>query len=99
MTTGRRSGLGVLNAERRLHTIRAAIDVFPPRVRHFLREALRFSAARLGDVVDVAELLAGRRDPLLPPRRMIFVGSNSVIKADYHVIGRELVDLAIQLAE
>jgi SAM-dependent methyltransferase len=97
--TSRRSRLGVLKAERRLHAIRAAFDIVPPRMRHLLHEGLRFLAARLGDVVDAAERLTGRHDPLLPPRRMIFVGSNSIIKSDYHVIGRQLVDLAMQLAE
>ncbi len=99
MTTSTRRKLAALNAERRLYAIRAAFDVFPPRLRGLLRDALRFGAARLGDVVDAAQFLSGRRDPLLPPRRMIFVGSNSIIKADYHAIGRELVDLAVQFAD
>jgi SAM-dependent methyltransferase len=30
---------------------------------------------------------------------MIFVGSKSIIKSDYHAVGRELVELAVRLAE
>lgn len=88
-----------MNAEKRLFSIRAAFDVFPPRLRGLFRNVLRFGAARLGDVVDAAQFLSGRRDPLMPPRRMIFVGSNSIIKSDYHAIGRELVDLAVRFAD
>ena len=89
---------GVFSAERRLHAIRGLVDIFPRGLRQLTRKVLRFSAARLGDIVDAAQFVTGRRDPLLPPRRMIFVGSNSIIKADYHVIGRELVDLAVRMA-
>jgi ubiquinone/menaquinone biosynthesis C-methylase UbiE len=99
VTTGRRTELATSSAERRLFRIRAAFDVFPPRLRALLRDVMRFGAARLGDVVDAAQFLSGRRDPLMPPRRMIFVGSNSIIKSDYHAIGRALVDLAVQFAE
>lgn len=90
---------GAIIAERRLLAIRSALGALPPGLRRSVRTLLRFLEARLGDLVDAAETVTGRRDPLMPPRRMIGVGSNSIIKSDYRAIGRELVDLAVRLAD
>jgi ubiquinone/menaquinone biosynthesis C-methylase UbiE len=58
---------------------------------------LQFVEARLCDAADAFDNLRGIRDPLRPPRRMIFVGSNSLVRSDYHAIGRELAGLAVRL--
>lgn len=91
--------LGILAAERRLHSIRKALDVLPIGPHRAARRLLRLCEARLGDIVDAAELVTGRRDPLMPPRRMIGVGSNSIVKSDYRAIGRALVELMVRLAD
>jgi SAM-dependent methyltransferase len=58
-------------------------------VRHLLRRASGYvSGARL----DAWESIRGRRDPLLPPRRQLFVGDG-----DYRATGREFRRLFIDL--
>lgn len=89
----------LLNPAGRLHTLRSAVDALPSGARRPVLGIMRFSAARLCDVLDAVDALTGRRDPLRPPRRMIgFVGSNSIVGSDYHAIGRDLVALAVRLA-
>ncbi len=95
---GSRGGLRLLDPARRLHALRGAVGALPLAVRRPMHGTMRFAAARLCDLVDTFETLTGRRDPLRPPRRKIFVGSNSIIKSDYHEIGRELVALVTRFA-
>jgi SAM-dependent methyltransferase len=95
--SGRRV-LDAFSAERRLHAVRAIVTRLSPRFRRMIRKGFRWCEARLGDVVDAAESATGRRDSLMPPRRMIGVGSNSIIRSDYRAIGQDLVDLAVRLA-
>lgn len=53
------------------------------RLRSGIRNAIYWA-------LDAGETLAGRRDPLTPPRRLMNVGSNSVFRNDFNVIGQQI---------
>lgn len=40
--------------------------------------------------LDAGESILGKRDPLTPPRRLMNVGSNSILRNDFNAIGLEL---------
>ncbi len=76
---------------------RKLYDVIPPRSRKTARRLYRAVERTVNRVIDAAETVTGRRDPLTPPRHMIDVGSNSFTKSDFRAIGeavfRDLVEI------
>jgi hypothetical protein len=60
---------------------------------HRLRAALGFRVRRArADAIDAVEAMSGRRNPLMPPRRLL-TGDYS----DYQRIGEEFLDLFVRL--
>src|SRR5689334_15882468 len=47
--------------------------------------------------LDLIETLLGRRGPLIPPRRMMNVGSNQFTRSDFLAIGEELFDYLVRV--
>jgi SAM-dependent methyltransferase len=55
----------------------------PTRIKHLLLTGMLMS-------LDLADMVLGRRDPLVPPRTKITVGSNTITRSDFKQIGNEL---------
>jgi SAM-dependent methyltransferase len=49
--------------------------------------------------MDLIERVTGRSEPLTPPRRLRFVGSNQFFRNDYNEIGRELMQYLVEVGE
>ncbi len=45
--------------------------------------------------LDLFDAVAGRRDPLTPPRRLMTVGKNSIFRNDFSEIGEELFRMLV----
>lgn len=59
----------------------------PPRAKH----SIRYVCLALGDALDY---LRGRRNPMVPPRRKIFIGAG-----DFELIGREFLNSLVALTD
>jgi ubiquinone/menaquinone biosynthesis C-methylase UbiE len=48
-------------------------------------------------ILDASETFLGKRDPLVPPRRLMSVGSNQLTRSDFNKIGQELFQYLVEI--
>ena len=68
-----------------------------PKINRVVKSILGIIQPGVWFVLDTGEMLLGRRDPLIPPRRLMNVGSNKFTRSDFNIIGQELFQYLVEI--